>query len=65
MTKVTAENAPLMLKKKFSQKKYHLPVVGHFADKSVKFESIIEASKATGIHPTLIFEACIAYFTPI
>ena len=48
-----------MMKNKYSQKKYHLPVVGHFADKSVRFNSIVEASKATGIHPTMIFEACI------
>lgn len=48
-----------MMKKKYSQKKYHLPVIGHFADKSVQFNSIIDASRATGIHPTLIFEACI------
>ncbi len=48
-----------LLKKKFSQKKYRLPVIGHFADKSVQFDSIIDASRATGLHPTLIFEACI------
>ena len=59
MSKVTSENAGEMVKKKLSQKKYHLPVVGHFADKSVRFNSILEASKATGIQPTLIFEACI------
>ena len=41
------------------QKKYHLPVIGHFKDKSVLFNSILEAEKATGIHYTLIFEACI------
>lgn len=44
---------------KRSQKKYHLPVIGHFADRSVRFDSILGASKATGIHYTLIFEACI------
>ena len=59
MSKVTAENSAEMVKRKFSQKKYPLPVVGHFADKSVKFDSILEASKATNIHPTMIFEACI------
>jgi hypothetical protein len=59
MSKVTAENAPEMIKKKFRQKKYHLPVVGHFSDKSVKFDTILAASQATGIHPTMIFEACI------
>jgi len=56
---VHAGNSAEMLKKKFSQKKYHLPVIGHFADKSVQFNSIIDASRATGLHPTLIFEACI------
>ena len=56
---VNAGNKTEMLKKKYSQKKYHLPVIGHFADTSVQFKSIIEASQVTGIHPTLIFEACI------
>jgi hypothetical protein len=59
MAQVTMSNQTEMLKKKYSQKKYHLPVIGHFADRSVQFESIIDASRATGIHPTLIFEACI------
>jgi hypothetical protein len=45
--------------KKRSQRKYHLPVVGHFANRSIVFSSIIEAEKHTGIHYTLIFEACI------
>lgn len=44
---------------KRSQKKYHLPVIGHFADRSVRFNSIMDAWQATGIHYTLIFEACI------
>jgi len=44
---------------KRAQKKYHLPVIAHFADRSVLFNSIIEAEEATGIHYTLIFEACI------
>ncbi len=47
------------IKRKKAQKKYHLPVIGHFADRSVQFNSIIEASRATGIHYSLIFEACI------
>jgi hypothetical protein len=46
-------------RKKRAQKKYHLPVIGHFADRSVEFKSIIEAEQITGIHYTLIFEACI------
>ena len=41
------------------QRKYHLPVIGHFADKSVEFKSIIEAEAVTGIHYTMIFESCI------
>ncbi|MBN2697664.1 MAG: hypothetical protein JXR52_02465 [Bacteroidales bacterium] len=45
--------------KKRSQKKYHLPVIGHFADRSVEFKSILEAERVTGINYTLIFEACI------
>ena len=45
--------------KKRSQKKYHLPVIGHFADRSIEFKSIIEAEATTGINYTLIFEACI------
>ena len=44
---------------KRSQKKYHVPVIGHFADKSVLFNSILEAEKATGINYTMIFEACV------
>ena len=44
---------------KKAQKKYHVPVIGHFADKSVLFNSILEAEEATGIHYTLIFEACV------
>src|SRR5512133_1474475 len=44
---------------KKSQKKYHVPVIAHFADRSILFNSIIEAEAATGIHYTLIFEACI------
>jgi hypothetical protein len=46
-------------RKKRAQKKYHLPVIGHFADRSVEFKSILEAEAVTGISYTLIFEACI------
>lgn len=45
--------------KKLTNKKYHVPVIGHFANKSIEFKSIMDASAATGIHYTLIFEACI------
>jgi hypothetical protein len=41
------------------QRKYHLPVIGHFADKSVRFSSIVDAERVTGINYNLIFEACI------
>ena len=44
---------------KHNQRKYHLPVIAHFADRSVRFSSIMEAWHATGIHYTIIFEACI------
>lgn len=55
-------NYPIINEKvldKRSQKKYHVPVIGHFADKSVLFNSILEAEKATGINYTMIFEACV------
>ena len=55
-------SAPIMnegAKKKRAQKKYSLPVIGHFADRSVEFKSILEAEMVTGISYTLIFEACI------
>ena len=45
--------------KKRAQKKYHYPVIGHFADRSVEFKSILEAEAVTGIPYTMIFEACI------
>ena len=50
-------NADVMNKR--SQKKYNLPVIGHFADRSIEFKSILQAEAITGIHYTLIFEACI------
>jgi hypothetical protein len=45
--------------KKRAQKKYHLPVIGHFAERSVEFKNILEAEQVTGINYTMIFEACI------
>ena len=45
--------------KKRRQRKYNIPVIAHFADRSVRFNSIIEAEGFTGISYTLIFEACI------
>ena len=41
------------------EKKYNLPVIGHFSNKSIRFNSIIEASQRTGINYHLIFEAVI------
>jgi hypothetical protein len=40
-------------------KKYNVPVIGHFGDKSVRFNTILEAERITSINYTLIFEACI------
>jgi hypothetical protein len=45
--------------KKRQQKRYNIPVIGHFADRSIRFNSILEAEAHTGISYTLIFEACI------
>ena len=45
--------------RKKMQKKYNVPVIGHFANKSIRFNSIIEAERVTGINYTLIFEACV------
>jgi RNA 3'-terminal phosphate cyclase len=55
----TAEEVGARIAKKKKQRKYHLPVIGHFADRSVLFDSILHASEVTGIHYSLIFEACI------
>lgn len=41
------------------KKRYNIPVIGHFANRSVRFNSILEAENFTGISYTLIFEACI------
>lgn len=49
----------LETKLKRSKKKYNVPVIGYFADKNVRFNSIIEAEKYTGINYNLIFEACV------
>lgn len=46
-------------RKKRTRKKYTLPVIGHFADRSVEFKNILEAEQVTGVNYTLIFEACI------
>jgi hypothetical protein len=41
------------------QRRFNVPVIGHFADRSIRFNSIIEAERITGISYTLIFEACV------
>lgn len=40
-------------------KRFTVPVIGHFANKSIRFNSILEAEQITGISYTLIFEACV------
>jgi len=47
---------------KRGQKKYNVPVIGHFGDKSVRFNSILEAENIVGINYNLIFEACNVYW---
>jgi hypothetical protein len=44
---------------KRGQRKYNLPVIGHFGDKSVRFSNILQAEHLLGINYNLIFEACI------
>lgn len=41
------------------QRKYHLPVIAYFADRTVEFKTILEAEAVTGIHYTMIFESCV------
>jgi hypothetical protein len=50
--------AKSVLSKKL-QKKYNVPVIGHFGDKSVLFKSILDAERIVGINYNLIFEACV------
>ncbi|MDR1865433.1 MAG: hypothetical protein LBR08_07665 [Bacteroidales bacterium] len=57
--KQTPEEIKAKIDKKLKQRKYHLPVIGHFADRSVLFASILQASEVTGLHYSLIFESCI------
>ena len=45
--------------KKRRQKRYNIPVIGHFSNKSIRFNSILEAEEYTNISYTLIFEACV------
>ena len=57
--KPSYEEVQTRIMRKRKQRKYNLPVIGHFADRSVLFDSINQAHEATGIHYTLIFESCI------
>lgn len=43
--------------------KYNVPVIGHFANHSVRYNSILEAEELTGINYHLIFENCIGLIT--
>lgn len=44
---------------KRTSKRFNVPVIGHFADRSVRFNSILQAEQITGISYYLIFESCI------
>ena len=57
--KSTPEEIQERINRKKKQRKYNVPVIGHFADRSVLFDSILQAYEATNIHYTLIFESCI------
>ena len=59
LDKITSMNLNQAIARKRSFRRYNIPVIGHFADRSVRFNSIIEAEEITGISYTLIFEACI------
>lgn len=50
-------NSPAARKR--AQKRFNVPVIGHFANRSIRFNSILEAEQYTGISYTLIFEACL------
>jgi hypothetical protein len=41
------------------QKRFNVPVIGHFANRSIRFNSILQAEYITGISYTLIYEACV------
>jgi hypothetical protein len=45
--------------KRRSQRRYNLPVIGHFRNRSIRYSSILEAQADTGISYHLIFENCI------
>ena len=39
--------------------KYNVPVIGHFDNKSITYNSILEAEEITGVNYHNIFDACI------
>ncbi len=41
------------------QKRFNIPVIGHFSNRSIRFNSIVEAEEYTSISYTLIYEACV------
>lgn len=48
----------LVLKRR-AQRKFNIPVIGHFKDRSIRFNSILEAERYTGIPYQLIFESAV------
>jgi len=54
-----SHNPSMTTEKKRSKKRFHIPVIGHFADRSIRFKSILDAERITGISYILIFESCI------
>ncbi|MEA3295807.1 MAG: hypothetical protein U9Q27_01525 [Patescibacteria group bacterium] len=42
-----------------SHPKFNVPVIGHFSDKSIRYNSILDAEKLTGINYHNIFDACV------
>ena len=45
--------------KKKKERKFNVPIIGHFSLRSIKFNTILEASEFTGISHYLIFENAI------
>ena len=42
-----------------AQRRYNIPIIGHFSNGSRQFSSILEAESQTGISYHLIFDNCI------
>jgi hypothetical protein len=55
--KSTVINSKTIAEKK--QRKYNIPVIAHFKDKSIRFNSITEAENFVDANYHLIYEACI------